>query len=147
MYTTLASAESSRSVHTLDSLEGLTADNCCSSLELQAHKEFERSFNLCSHKVSFRNRRLILVRLATTSLLLGIIPARSLLQSFGLWDAFRPLIYGIRHGDLDTFREALGLGTVEYAQERAEYFRTYKILGILQEKGEVLVWRSLLRKT
>lgn len=102
---------------------------------------------MCSHKVSFKNRRLILIRLVTTSLLLGILPARSLLEAFGLYGMFRPVVYGIQHGDLDTFRQALGDGPAPFALERAEWFRTYKVLGILREKGEVLVWRSLLRKT
>ena len=97
--------------------------------------------------MSFKNRRLILIRFVTTSLLLGILPAPSLLEAFGLREAFQPLAHGIQHGDLATYREALGVGAGPSTIRRAEYFRQYKVLGILREKGEVLVWRSLLRKT
>lgn len=90
---------------------------------------------------------MILIRLVTTSLLLGVLPAPSLLKTFGLYEAFQPLVHGIQHGDLATYREALGVGSGPAAIERAEYFRRYKVLGVLREKGEVLVWRSLLRKT
>lgn len=97
--------------------------------------------------MSFRNRRLILIRLTTTSLLLGTLPATSLLDAFGLREMFEPLAHGIRHGDLATYRQALGVGSGPNALARAEHFRKFKVLGILREKGEVLVWRSLLRKT
>lgn len=91
------------------------------------------------------------MRLLTTSLLLGLLPSQALLDAFDLSAQFKPFVQAILHGDMHSWKAGLGLDGNENAggvgRKRAEWFRTRGILGVLREKGEVLVWRSLLRRT
>jgi hypothetical protein len=93
--------------------------------------------------------RRILIPLLATSLLIGTLPSPQLLSAFSMNGLFLPLVQGIKNGDLRSWR--LGLGLTPSGElgdeERWGFWRKFGVLGVLKEKGEVLVWRSLLRKT
>ncbi|CED82743.1 Transcription-associated recombination protein-Thp1p [Phaffia rhodozyma] len=115
----------------------------------QAHTSLHRAFLSCPSNTlaMFHNRRLILVSLLTTSILLGTLPTGKLLDHFQLTDQFGPLVCGIRYGDLRSWRRGLGETGGNERVDRMEWFRRKKVLGVLREKGVILVWRSLLRRT
>lgn len=114
----------------------------------QAYASLQTAFDTCRSTTppEFRNRRRILIPLLTTALLLGTLPAPALLKYFHLEDQFVPLVRGVRYGDLRSWRRGLGDGSRE-GRERTEWLRSKKLLGVLREKGVILVWRSLLRRT
>ena len=92
-----------------------------------------------------RQRRHILVYLIASNMILGRFPSQALLsrpEARGLGDHFMPLCHAIRKGDLAAFRRHLDLDS-----PNADWFLHFRILLQLQNRCEVLVWRSLVRKT
>ncbi|KAI9877668.1 MAG: hypothetical protein M1830_003148 [Pleopsidium flavum] len=92
-----------------------------------------------------KQRRLILIYLITSNIILGRFPATSLLQrpeAEGLADKFLPLCQAIAKGDLASFRTLLSLDS-----ESADWFLSKRILLQLRNRCEVVVWRSLARRT
>lgn len=91
-----------------------------------------------------KQRRLILVYLITTNIILGRFPSQTLLQrpeAEGLAGRFLPLCRAIAKGDLYTFRKYL-----DFDGPYAAWFLHFKILLQLRNRCEVLVWRSLVRR-
>jgi hypothetical protein len=92
-----------------------------------------------------RQRRLILIFLISSNLILGRFPSMTLLQrpeANGLQDRFMPLMLAIRRGDLPAFRRHL-----DYKSPHASWFLHFRILLQLRNRCLVLIWRSLVRKT
>ena len=92
-----------------------------------------------------RQRRIILVYLIASNLVLGRFPSEALLsrpEAQGLADRFLPICFAIRKGDLASFRRHLDLDG-----EHADWFLHFRILLQLRNRCEVLVWRGLVRKT
>jgi hypothetical protein len=92
-----------------------------------------------------RQRRLILIFLISSNLILGRFPSMTLLQrpeAHGLQARFMPLMLAIRRGDLPSFRRHL-----DYASPHAPWFLHFRILLQLRNRCLVLLWRSLVRKT
>jgi hypothetical protein len=92
-----------------------------------------------------RQRRLILIFLISSNLVLGRFPSMTLLQrpeAHGLQARFMPLMLAIRHGDLPSFRRHL-----DYNSPHAPWFLQFRILLQLRNRCLVLIWRSLVRKT
>lgn len=90
-------------------------------------------------------RRHILVYLIASNIILGRFPSQVLLnrpEAQGLADRFLPLCFAIRKGDLAAFRQHLDLNS-----PHADWFLHFRILLQLKNRCEVLVWRSLVRKT
>jgi hypothetical protein len=93
---------------------------------------------------------LILIPLISLSLLLGRCPSIPLADEFDLSFHFDPLIAAVQTGSFKQWYRGLGLlpwPDEQQALAKSEWLRGMGVLGILREKGEVLVWRALLRKT
>ncbi|KAK3669224.1 hypothetical protein LTR78_010898 [Recurvomyces mirabilis] len=92
-----------------------------------------------------RQRRHILVYLIASNIILGRFPSQELLsrpEAHGLSDRFLPICMAIQRGNLAAFRQHLDLDG-----PHAEWFLHFRILLQLQNRCEVLVWRSLVRRT
>ncbi|KAF8512679.1 hypothetical protein BU17DRAFT_96092 [Hysterangium stoloniferum] len=112
---------------------------CLAKEELRpAREHLQLAFDLCTNR-SFANKRLIFINLVTASLLLGIFPHPSLLITFNLSEQFLPLLHAIKSGDRSAFRDHL--------DTNMEWFRKRFIYLILRSKGELLVIRTLFRRT
>ncbi|KAM0696650.1 hypothetical protein Q7P36_003899 [Cladosporium allicinum] len=98
-----------------------------------------------AHDNCSKQRRLILVYLITCNIILGRFPSQALLsrpEAHGLAERFQPLCAAIRSGDLRSFHHLTSLSS-----PHAAWFLHYRILFQLQNRCEVLAWRSLVRKT
>jgi hypothetical protein len=92
-----------------------------------------------------RQRRHILIYLIASNIILGRFPSQALLsrpEARGLAERFMPICMAIRKGDLASFRRHLDLSS-----GHADWFLHFRILVQLKNRCEVLVWRSLVRKT
>jgi hypothetical protein len=79
----------------------------------------------------------ILIRLIPVNLLLGLLPDPAMLRAYSLTH-FVPLIHHFRVGNVAGWRREL--------DEQREWYRRRGIWLIIYERGEILVWRNLLRK-
>ena len=92
-----------------------------------------------------RQRRHILVYVIASNIILGRFPSQALLsrpEAQGLADRFLPICLAIRQGNLAAFRRHL-----DFNSPHADWFLHFRILLQLRNRCEVLVWRSLVRKT
>lgn len=92
-----------------------------------------------------RQRRHILVYLIASNIVLGRFPSQDLLnrpEARGLAERFMPLCFAIRQGNLAAFHQHLDVNG-----PHADWFLHLRILLQLKNRCEVLVWRSLVRKT
>lgn len=91
-------------------------------------------------------RRLILIYLMASSIICGRLPTTTLFQHLpeaqGIYHHFEPLLSAIRSGNLAGFRRHM-----DYNSPHAAFFLKYRIFLQLRNRCEVLVWRSLVRKT
>ncbi|KAL8795631.1 MAG: hypothetical protein Q9195_001869 [Heterodermia aff. obscurata] len=110
----------------------------------RAQLALQAAYNQC-HLKCLKQRRLILIYLITANMILGRFPSARLLrrpESQGLEEAFEPFCNCIAKGDLATFRHL-----TELSSENAEWFLRKRILLQISNRCEVLVWRSLARRT
>lgn len=110
----------------------------------QAYEELSKSFNMCTNK-SFKNKQIVFTYLVATAIPIGIFPSASLLNHFGLTSKFGPLIDSIKKGHIRSFYLSLGVGMSADPQAR-DWLTKRGVWMLLREKGEVLVWRSLIRR-
>ncbi|KAH8727881.1 vitamin-D-receptor interacting mediator subunit 4-domain-containing protein [Phaeosphaeriaceae sp. PMI808] len=107
----------------------------------------QEAWEHCSaHSQCFKQRRLILVYLVASNLILGRFPTENIYQlqeARGFRDAFMPLTQAIRKGDLETFRRITNL---DLTHQSADFLLHYRIFYQIGNYCEVLVWRSLARK-
>jgi hypothetical protein len=109
-----------------------------SQLALQA------AYDLC-HRQDVLHRRQILTYLIATNICLGRFPSQTLLsrpEATELSPHFYPLCKIIAQGDLGTFEKHLDL-----TSETSQWFLCKRILLQLRNRGEVLIWRTLIQKT
>lgn len=98
-----------------------------------------------AHEQCAKQRRLILIYLITSNIILGRFPSTALLsrpEAHGLTDRFTPLCAAIRSGNLIQFHHLTSISS-----PHAAWYLHHRILFQLQNRCEVLVWRSLVRKT
>ena len=110
----------------------------------RAQLALQAAYDQC-HSQAFKQRRSILIYLITSNIVLGRFPSFQLLQqpeAIGLSDRFLPICQAIRRGDLATFRIFLDLDNTN-----GDWFLKRRLLLPLRNRCEVLVWRSLARKT
>ncbi|KAK4992870.1 hypothetical protein LTR50_000776 [Elasticomyces elasticus] len=91
-----------------------------------------------------RRRRLILIFLMASNIILGRFPSSSLYErpeAYGLRERFEPLCHAIANGDLCLFSKHL-----DFNGPYAGWFLKFCILLQLRNRCKVLVWRSLARK-
>jgi hypothetical protein len=79
----------------------------------------------------------ILIRLISVNLLLGLLPDPAMLRAYSLTH-FESLIHHYKTGNVAGWRREL--------DEKREWYRRRGIWLILYERGEILVWRNLLRR-
>ena len=111
---------------------------------LRAQLALQAAYNQC-HAKSTKQKCLILIYLVTANLFLGRFPAPSLSNKPEYADIssrFQPLCNSIRKGDLASFRRYL-----DFENSSAEWFLRHRVLLQLQNRLEILVWRSLARRT
>jgi hypothetical protein len=97
------------------------------------------------HIDCLKNRRLILVYLVTTNIILGRFPTASLYkrrEAAGFQPRFAPICRAIALGDLSSFRLLTRFDT-----DHADWFLYFGLLLPLRDRCEPLVWRSLARRT
>ena len=110
----------------------------------RAQSALQACYDQC-HSKCIKQRRKILIYLIASNIILGRFPSLKLLQreeANGLGDLFLPLCQAIKKGDLTTFKQYLDLDN-----EDASWFLQQRILLQLRNRCEVLVWRSLARRT
>ena len=110
----------------------------------RAQLALQSGYNQC-HLQCLSQRRLILSYLITSNIILGRFPSPTLWlrpEATGLQDKFQPVCIAIRRGDLALFRQY-----VDVNSDHAEWFLRKRILLQIANRGEVLVWRSLARRT
>jgi nuclear mRNA export protein PCID2/THP1 len=104
----------------------------------------ERAYLECDIRC-LKQRRLILIYLVASGIILGRFPSKSLYQrpeAAGFEERFDPICQAMKLGDLATFRVLTSLDSYH-----ADWFLYFGILLQIQTRGEVTVWRSLARRT
>ena len=110
----------------------------------RAQLALQGAYDQC-HVQALGQRRLILIYLVASNIILGRFPSSQLLQrpeATGLAEKFHPLAAAMKKGDLASFRRYLDLDS-----ENADWFLEKRILLQLSNRCEVIVWRSLARRT
>lgn len=110
----------------------------------RAQLALQTAYDQC-HAQCISQRRLIFIYLTTSNIILGRFPSSRLLQrpeAAGLAQKFQPICAAIAKGDLASFRKYMDLDA-----QHAEWFLQKRILLQLSNRCEVLVWRSLARRT
>jgi hypothetical protein len=102
--------------------------------------------NCYTHHNCLNQRRLILVYLVASNIILGRFPTESIYQleeAYGFREAFKPITEAIRKGDLETFHRITHL---DLTHPTSDFLLHYGIFYQIGNYCEVLVWRSLARK-
>ena len=110
----------------------------------RAQLALQAAYDLC-HRQDFTHRRQILTYLIAANICLGRFPSQTLLsrpEATDIAPHFYPLCKIIAQGDLGTFQKHLDLNS-----ETSQWFLRKRILLQLRNRGEVLVWRTLIQKT
>lgn len=111
----------------------------------RAQMALQSSYDQCNPE-RLNQRRLILIYLVASNVILGRFPSQHLYQqpeAMGLRERFGPICRAIAKGDLARFRQFLDMEKGEHVQ----WFMFHRILFQLRNRCEVLVWRSLIRRT
>jgi hypothetical protein len=109
----------------------------------QAQQCLQSAYDQC-HAQAINQRRLILIYLVTSNLILGRFAGPSFMlrpESAGILEKFAPIQRAVRKGDLAAFKHSLG---PEGGNE--QWFFQKGILLPLLYRAEPLVWRSLARR-
>ncbi|KIW05546.1 uncharacterized protein PV09_03424 [Verruconis gallopava] len=109
----------------------------------RAQAALQAAYDEC-HKQATKQRRLILVYLVTSNIILGKFPSEALYQkpeARGFRERYQPICNAIRSGDLASFRRLTAMDN-----EHAEWFLFHRVFLQIRSRCEVLVWRSLSRK-
>ena len=110
----------------------------------RAQLALQAAYDQC-HTQCTSQRRLILLYLIASNIILGRFPASRILQrpeAAGFAEKFQPICAAIAKGDLASFRKCTDLDA-----PNAEWFLQKRILLQLSNRCETLVWRSLARRT
>ncbi|KAF2237512.1 hypothetical protein EV356DRAFT_480922 [Viridothelium virens] len=104
----------------------------------------ETAYRQC-RAVDIKHRRLILIFLIASSVCLGRFPSQQLYnrpEAEGLAEKFQPICQAIAKGDLTAYRQA-----IDYDNPNTAWFMHYRIFLQLRTFCELLIQRSLIRKT
>ena len=110
----------------------------------RAQLALQAAYDQC-HVQAMSQRRLILIYLISSNVILGRFPSPQLFQrpeAKGLGERYSPLCAAIARGDLASFRDYLDIDS-----ESGDWFLSKRILLQLSNRCEILVWRSLARRT
>ncbi|KAF2027217.1 hypothetical protein EK21DRAFT_114985 [Setomelanomma holmii] len=113
----------------------------------QAQLVLQEAWDHCyNHPACFKQRRLILIYLVASNIILGRFPTESVYQlkeAQGFRKVFTPVTEAIHKGDLETFRRITKL---DCSHPSADFLLHYRIFYQIGNYCEVLVWRSLARR-
>ncbi|KAL8655930.1 MAG: hypothetical protein Q9210_000568 [Variospora velana] len=110
----------------------------------RAQLALQAAYDQC-HRQATRQRRLILIYLIASNMILGRFPKAHTYQrpeARDLREKFEPLCHAIAKGDIESFRRLTDIN-----HPSASWFLHWRILLQITNRCEVLVWRSLARKT
>ena len=110
----------------------------------RAQLSLQAAYDQC-HAQGIKQRRIILIYLITSNIILGRFPSSGLLQrpeAAGLFEKFEPICMAIVRGDVASFRRSMDIDS-----KNADWFIRKRILLQLANRCEILVWRSLARRT
>ncbi len=110
----------------------------------RAQLALQAAYDQC-HAQCISQRRLTLLYLITSNIILGRFPSSQLFQrpeAAGFAEKFQPICAAIAKGDLASFRKYMDLDA-----PNAEWFLQKRMLLQLSNRCETLVWRSLARRT
>ncbi|KAB8299307.1 hypothetical protein EYC80_001382 [Monilinia laxa] len=108
-----------------------------------AQRSLQAAYDQC-HAQCINQRRLILIYLIASNMILGRFPSRPFMsrpEAAGVLEKFTPIVKAIKLGDLIAFKRSLG---PEGGNER--WFFDKGILLPLLYRCEIFVWRSLARR-
>ncbi|KAL9084274.1 MAG: hypothetical protein Q9159_005319 [Coniocarpon cinnabarinum] len=94
---------------------------------------------------TIKQRRHILIYLIASNMILGRFPSQELYsrpEAVGFAERFHPICQSIAKGDLESFYRLTAMDA-----PHARWFLGFRILLQLRNRCEVLVWRSLARRT
>lgn len=106
-------------------------------------KHLEKAFILC-HNTRTKNKRLIMINLLTTKIILGIFPKNTdqLLKRYSLHEQFYPVITAVKAGNISMFSTAL-----DGDLSKKKFFMRNRIYNPLKWRCIMPIYRNLLRKT
>ncbi|KAL8947025.1 MAG: hypothetical protein Q9222_006655 [Ikaeria aurantiellina] len=110
----------------------------------RAQLALQAAYNQC-HRQASKQRRLILIYLITSNMILGRFPRPHVYQrpgAHGLRDRFEPICHAIAKGDIASFRTLTDIDN-----SSTTWFLHWRILLQISNRCEVLLWRSLARRT
>lgn len=110
----------------------------------RAQLALQESFNQC-RKTDSTQRRQILIYLIASNIILGRFPKQQiwvLPEAAQLRDKFEPICIAIKQGNINSFRQLMDIHG-----DHAGWFIHKRILLQLYNRCEVLIWRSLARRT
>ncbi|EXJ86803.1 hypothetical protein A1O3_03757 [Capronia epimyces CBS 606.96] len=110
----------------------------------RAQAVLQKAYEQC-HRQAIKHRRLILTYLMAANICLGRFPSAALLarpEASEVGVKFVPLCKTIQSGDLGQFHQYLDLDS-----DSGQWFLKRSVLLQLQDRCEMIVWRSLIRKT
>lgn len=112
-----------------------------------AQLALQEAWDCCyAHAACHKQRRLILLYLVASNLILGRFPTEHVYQlpeAEGFRAAFTPITQAIRKGDLEAFRRITNL---DLSHPSSDFLFRFRIFYQIGNYCEVLVWRSLARK-
>ena len=111
----------------------------------RAQLALQAAYNQC-HKRALKQRRLILIYLIASNLILGRFPSQNLYQhraARNLASHFQPICTAIAKGDIASFRTLTNINN----NSSAAWLLHWRILLQICNRCEVLIWRSLARRT
>lgn len=111
---------------------------------IRAIAALQAAYEQC-HAQALNHRRVILIYLISANICVGRFPSRANLlsrpEAVDLAPYFVPLCTAIRTGDLGAFAQILSLKS-----QTGRWFLRHAVLLQLQDRCEILVWRSLTRQ-
>ncbi|KAL9599430.1 MAG: hypothetical protein Q9219_003867 [cf. Caloplaca sp. 3 TL-2023] len=110
----------------------------------RAQLSLQAAYDQC-HRQARKQRRLILIYLITSNMILGRLPKSYVYErpeAHGLREKFEPVSQAIVRGDLASFRTLTNINNASTG-----WFLHYRIFLHIANRCEVLVWRSLARRT
>ncbi|KAI4250872.1 MAG: hypothetical protein LQ352_005198 [Teloschistes flavicans] len=110
----------------------------------RAQLALQAAYNQC-HRLATKQCRLILIYLITSNMILGRFPTPHVYEKTAarrFRDKFTPICQAIAKGDIATFR-----ALTDISSPSAAWFLHWRILLQITNRCEVLLWRSLARRT
>ncbi|KAL8890471.1 MAG: hypothetical protein Q9215_002382 [Flavoplaca cf. flavocitrina] len=110
----------------------------------RAQLALQEAYYQC-HRQATKQRRLILIYLIASNIILGRFPKPHVYQTpeaWGLRDRFEPICRALAKGDIASFRRLTSIDNPS-----AGWFLHWRILLQITNRCEVILWRSLARRT